>query len=67
MFMKNEKKKGRRLLAIGVGARAMYGAYSAVSCMKEACRKKMDMITKVVKKNKNKGDEHEDGCVCDCD
>lgn len=67
MFMKSEKKKGRHLLAIGVGAMAIYGAYSAVSCMKESCRKKMEMITKVVKKNKNKGDEGEEDCTCNCD
>ena len=65
MFMKNEKKKSRHLLAIGVGAMAIYGAYSAVSCMKETCLKRIEMLTKVVKCKKNKDSESVTDCACD--
>lgn len=59
MFLKNEKKKQRPLLAIGIGAMALYGAYSAVSCAKEMCVKRMNMLTKVFKSKPkcNKNDE----------
>ena len=50
MFMKNEKKKTRSILAIGVGAAAIYGAYSMVKCIKESCCEKAKMLTKVFKK-----------------
>lgn len=57
MFMKNEKKKSRHLLAIGVGAMAIYGAYSAVSCVKKNCANMTKMLTNIVKGKKK--------CTCD--
>ena len=57
MFMKNEKRKSRHLLAIGVGAMAIYGAYSAVSCVKKKCKNMTKMLTNVVKRKKK--------CTCD--
>lgn len=62
MFLKNEKKKSRPLLAIGVGAMAIYGAYSVVRCMKESCCEKLGMLTRVVKKGKNKEKTPSDEC-----
>ena len=67
MFMKNEKKKSRHLLAIGVGVMAVYGAYSAVSCVKKSCCEKMKMLTKVVNKKKNRDEERAPSCECNCD
>ena len=67
MFMKNEKKKNRHLLAIGVGAMAVYGAYSAVCCMKKSCQEKMEMLTKVVKNKKNKNENSAQNCDCEYD
>ena len=51
MFMKTGKKKTHIMLALGVGAAAVYGAYSAVCGVKNMCVNKMKMLTKVVKKN----------------
>lgn len=65
MFLKNEKKKGRPLLAIGVGAMALYGAYSVVRSMKETCCKKAEMLTKVIKKSKNKENNCPEECNCE--
>lgn len=62
MFMKSEKKKGRHLLAVGVGAMAIYGAYSVVSCIKQMCCEKMHMLTNVVKNKKNKDDDCASAC-----
>ena len=67
MFMKNEKKKSRHLVAIGVGVMAVYGAYSAVCCMKEMCQEKLKMITKVVNNKKNKTSGCDSECVCECE
>ena len=50
MFMKNDKKKSRPLLAIGVGALAVYGAYSMVAGAKNICCEKAKMLTNVFKK-----------------
>ncbi len=50
MFMKNGKKKTHPLMAISIGAMAIYGAYSVVHCAKEACVEKGQMLTKVFKK-----------------
>lgn len=54
MFMKNEKKKTRSLFAIGIGAAAVYGAYSMVKCIKDGCQEKAKMLTKVFKKKECK-------------
>lgn len=64
MFMKNEKKKTRPLLAIGVGAMALYGAYSAVACIKKTCCEKAEMLTNVLKKSKKKEKECAEECDC---
>ena len=58
--MKNDKKKSHPILAISVGAMALYGAYSAVSCMKQMCCKKAKMLTKVFKKRETCDKECED-------
>ena len=65
LMMKQGKKKRRPLLAIAVGAMAIYGAYSVVRCAKDACCEKAKMLTKVFKKKekcKNSciDDEYED-------
>lgn len=66
MFMKNEKKKTKPLLAIGIGAMAFYGAYSAVCSLKEMCVKRMNMLTKVFK-NKNKCSKNDECCASECE
>ena len=50
MLMKGGKKKMHPWLAIGVGAAAVYGAYSMVCCLKEMCAEKAKMLTKAIKK-----------------
>ena len=48
--------------AVGVGAMAIYGAYSVVSCIKQMCCEKMHMLTNVVKNKKNKDDDCASAC-----
>lgn len=67
MFMKNGKKKTHRILVIGVGALALYGAYSMVCCVKD----KAKMLTNVFKmktkchpKDKNESKPEEVSCEC---
>ena len=62
MFMKSEKKKNHAMLVVGIGAMALYGAYSAVCGMKNMCCKKAEMLTKVFKKS-NKCSKN-DNCEC---
>jgi hypothetical protein len=50
MILKNPKKKARPMIAIGVGAMAIYGAYSMVHSAKERCSECCKMITNVFKK-----------------
>ena len=50
LMMKQGKKKTRPLLALGIGAMALYGAYSAVCSVKEMCCEKAKMLTKAFKK-----------------
>jgi len=50
LMMKQGKKKTRPLLAIGIGAMAIYGAYSVVKCAKNTCCEKAKMLTKAFKK-----------------
>lgn len=50
LMMKQGKKKARPLLAMSIGAMAIYGAYSAVHSIKEACIEKTKMLTKAFKK-----------------
>jgi len=54
-FMKNEKKKRHPMLALGVGALAVYGAYSVVKGAKDACVCKMSKMKNMFKKK---------GCEC---
>ena len=65
MFIKNGKKKARPMLAIGVGAMALYGAYSAVCSVKEMCVEKANMLTNVLKKNKKCEKTSENTCESD--
>ncbi len=70
MFMKNGKKKTHPLMAISIGAMAVYGAYSIVHCMKESCVSKCQIITKVFKNKENKEKKApknacDDNCSCD--
>ena len=65
--MKNAKKKNRPLLAIGVGAMALYGAYSAVCCMKNACVQKVEMLTNILKKKDKKAKKCTEECKCEED
>ncbi|MBQ9070490.1 MAG: hypothetical protein IJY23_03995 [Clostridia bacterium] len=62
MFMKNGKKKTHPFVAIGVGAMALYGAYSVVSCIKDTCCEKAQMLTKALKKKKNEQKCEEEEC-----
>ena len=50
MFLKNSKKKAHPILVIGVGAMAVYGAYSMVHMMRDKCTESCKMITKAFKK-----------------
>ena len=50
LMMKQGKKKTRPLLALGIGAMAIYGAYSAVCSMRDMCCEKAKMLTKAFKK-----------------
>ena len=51
------------MLIVGVGAMALYGAYSAVKCVKETCTESVKMITKVFK-NKKKCESSAENCEC---
>ena len=62
-MMKNDKKKKRPILVVGIGAMALYGAYSAVKCVKETCTESAKMITKVFK-NKKKCENSAEDCKC---
>ena len=64
-MMKKDKKKTRPLLALGIGAMALYGAYSTVCGVKQMCCEKAKMLTKAFKKkekckNNCSDDEYED-------
>ena len=50
MILKNPKKKAHPIIAVGVGAMAIYGAYSMVHCVKERCSECCKMLTNVFKK-----------------
>lgn len=64
LMMKQGKKKTRPLLALGIGAMALYGAYSAVHSVKEMCCEKAKMLTKAFKK-KEKTDKNT--CEIECE
>ena len=49
-MVKYNKKKQHGWLLIGVGAMALYGAYSMVECIKEMCCNKAKMLTNMFKK-----------------
>ena len=60
MLMKNGKKKAHPALAIGIGAMAIYGAYSMVSAVKDMCVDKAKRLSSILKKKDTKQ-------KCDCD
>ena len=62
LTMKQGKKKMRPLLALSIGAMAIYGAYSAVSSIKEACTEKAKMLTKAFKKKEKSQKSSCDDC-----
>jgi hypothetical protein len=61
--MKNEKKKHHPTLALGIGALAVYGAYSMVKCVKDGCVCKMSKMKNIFKK-KDAGCECVSTCEC---
>ena len=50
MMFGNDKKKKNPAFAIALGALAVYGAYSMVSCVKNTCAEKCKRITDMFKK-----------------
>lgn len=64
LMMKRDTKKTRPLLALGIGAMALYGAYSTVCSVKEMCCEKAKMLTKAFKKKEKCKKE---GLFDDCD
>lgn len=63
LMMKQGKKKTRPLLALSIGAMAIYGAYSAVKCAKDMCCEKAKMLTKAFKKKEKQSKKlFEDDC-----
>lgn len=50
LMKKRDTKKTRPLLALGIGAMALYGAYSTVCGVKQMCCEKAKMLTKAFKK-----------------
>lgn len=67
MFMKSDKKKKNPAVAIGVGALALYGAYSMVCCVKNICCEKGKMLTNMFKKKQNCENSQPDcNCSEDC-
>ena len=63
MFMKSGKRKAHPLFAIGVGAMALYGAYSMVACMKKSCVEKAEMLTNVFKMGKKQEKHSSEECT----
>lgn len=70
MFARTTKKKKHPFLAIGIGAMAIFGVYSAVTTLCDTCREKMKALMKAMKKKKCHSSSEmtdEDGCEdCDC-
>lgn len=64
LMMKRDKKKTRPILALSIGAMALYGAYSTVCAVKEMCTEKAKMLTKAFKKKEKCKKE---GLFDDCD
>lgn len=64
LMMKQGKKKTRPLLALGIGAMALYGAYSTVCSVKQMCSEKAKMLTKAFKKKEKC---KKNGLFEDCD
>ena len=62
MFMKNDKKKIRPIFAMGLGAMAVYGAYSMVSSIKNTCCEKAQMLTNVLKNKSKKKNDCTENC-----
>ena len=59
LMLGNSKKKKHPILAIAVGAFAVYGAYSMVCSAKECCLARMDKISCMLSKKKK------DKCECE--
>ncbi len=66
MFSKNEKKKKGPALAAGIGALAVYGAYSVVSKIKNMTTDKMSALMNKMKRKRG-ASESQSGCSCDTD
>ena len=64
MILKNPKKKAHPILAVGVGAMAIYGAYSMVHCAKERCSDCCKMLTNVFKKKEKCENNSENSAEC---
>ncbi len=66
MFSKNEKKKKGPALFVGIGALAVYGAYSAVSKIKSMTVDKMSCLMSKMRP-KRKDSYSKDSCGCESD
>ena len=58
------KKKKRPILAIAVGALAVFGAYSMVCSLKNCCLEKMQMISGMFKKSAPTAPVCDEECDC---
>lgn len=62
MFSRTTKKKKHPLLAVSVGAMALFGAYSLVTAACDMCREKTKTLMRAMKKHKCS-----DSCTCSDD
>lgn len=53
MFSRTQKKKKHPLLVMGIGAMALFGAYSLVTAACDACREKAKALMNAMKKKKS--------------
>lgn len=65
MFTRCQKKKRHPLLAVGIGAMALFGAYSLVSAACDMCREKTKTLMRAMKR-KNTTAVEDCGCDDDC-
>lgn len=59
MFSRTQKKKKHPLLAVSIGAMALFGAYSLVTAACDMCREKTKTLMRAMKK-------HKCSDACDC-
>lgn len=52
MFTRCQKKKRHPLLAVGIGAMALFGAYSLISAACDTCREKTKALMRAMKRKK---------------